>query len=456
MKNSKSSKFTGCGNVFKFTYIQSMKSKATLITMAIFCIIALVSFPVMSLFDAVTKVGESKIENIYVLQEDIDVAQSLTKVINHSEGYKNVKVNLVEGKSLEEAKKEFIADGKDKNVIINITVERDKNADNYGITYSIYYNENFDEDESDSLTELIEGGSTQIQYMEVGIAEEDAKLFSQYIQCNSYALDEQGNVVSDGISEAQYTVNYTLLMIMILSISFAGSKVAEQIVTEKSSKVIEYILTSVKPMAIITGKVFASLAVVLTMLGSVVVSFIASGFINGAINATSGNGFVLPEILTNFFDPKIMVGANALCITISLLIFIEGFIFYGFLAGVCGAMVSKVEELSEGIKMFTFAMLIGAYLALALLIASSAAGEGWGNLNYIVYLLPLSAPFIVPAYMLFGIIPPAVGLLVIAINLVCIVVLIVLVSKIYEQLIYHNGSPLKVKDLFKLAKGGNK
>ena len=58
--------------------------------------------------------------------------------------------------------------------------------------------------------------------------------------------------------------------------------------------------------------------------------------------------------------------------------------------------------------------------------------------------------------MLFGIIPPAVGLLVIAINLVCIVVLIILVSKIYEQLIYHNGSPLKVKDLFKLAKGGNK
>ena len=292
--------------------------------------------------------------------------------------------------------------------------------------------------------------------MEAGIADEDAKLFSQHIQCNSYALDEQGNVVSDGISEAQYTVNYTLLMIMILSISFAGSKVAEQIVTEKSSKVIEYILTSVKPMAIITGKVFASLAVVLTMLGSVVVSFIASGFINGAINDTSGNGFVLPEILTNFFDPKIMVGANALCITISLLIFIEGFIFYGFLAGVCGAMVSKVEELSEGIKMFTFAMIIGAYLALALLIASSAAGEGWGNLNYIVYLLPLSAPFIVPAYMLFGIIPPAVGLLVIAINLACIVVLIILVSKIYEQLIYHNGSPLKVKDLFKLAKGGNK
>ena len=66
MKNSKSSKFTGCGNVFKFTYIQSMKSKATLITMAIFCIIALVSFPVMSLFDAVAKIGESKIGRAHV------------------------------------------------------------------------------------------------------------------------------------------------------------------------------------------------------------------------------------------------------------------------------------------------------------------------------------------------------------------------------------------------------
>ena len=458
MKNSKSSKFKGCGNVFKFTYIQSMKSKATIITMMIFCIVALLSFPIMSLFDNSSKLEESKINTIYILQENVDVAESFTKLINQSDAYKDVKVSLLSNKSIEEAKKEYIADSKSDDVIIYITVNTDEKSDDFGITYSIYYNEdgNLDSDEGDSLTSLIETSGTQIQYMTVGMDEEDAKVLSQYVDCNAYALDEQGNIISDGISEAQYTVNYALLMLMLISISFAGSKVAEQIVTEKASKVVEYILTSVKPMAIITGKVLASLAVVLTMLGSVVVSFVVSGFVNGAINASNGNGFILPEILTNFFDPKVMTGANILCLIISLVIFIEGFVFYGFLAGVCGAMVSKVEELAEGVKLFTFAMLIGAYLALALLIASNAAGAGWGNLNYLVYLLPLSAPFIVPAYMLFGIITPAFGILVIVVNLICIGILVVLVSKIYEQLIYHNGSPLKVKDLFKLAKGGSK
>ena len=101
MKNSKSSKFKGCGNVFKFTYIQSMKSKATIITMMIFCIVALLSFPIMSLFDNSSKLEESKINTIYILQENVDVAESLTKLINQSDAYKDVKVSLLSKKSIE-------------------------------------------------------------------------------------------------------------------------------------------------------------------------------------------------------------------------------------------------------------------------------------------------------------------------------------------------------------------
>jgi ABC-2 type transport system permease protein len=238
----------------------------------------------------------------------------------------------------------------------------------------------------------------------------------------------------------------------MLSIIFASSFVAGQIVTEKSSKIVEYLLTSVKPMAIITGKVFASVSVVLTILASFSICIVISGILNGVINMNGNGVFVLPTIISDLIDSEVMAGANPLTILLALAIIILGFVFYCFLGGVSGAMVSKIEELGEGTKLLNFAMIIGAYLALGLIMSSSLGGSGWGDLNYLVYFLPLSAPFIVPSYLLFGIISPAIGLAVVALNIVLTSGLVVFVSKVYEQLIYHNGNPLKIKDLFHLSK----
>ncbi|MDE6698998.1 MAG: ABC transporter permease [Lachnospiraceae bacterium] len=471
----KNSKLTGWSNVFKFTYAQSMKSKASIITLVIMCLIALISFPVMSFIDGAGKNKKSEIENIYIFENNIYIADGVSKVIMSDEAYENTSVKVLENSSkeisdtdvytentnneLEKYKKDILGIENSKDVLVEIYCVNDEKDDNYGINYRIYYSNTgaLESSEADNLAGFLEQKGDLTKYISAGVDELMAEVLSQNISYNIYAMDENGNIVSDGITGAQYSLNYVLLMITLLSISFAGSAVATQIVTEKSTKVVEYILTSVKPMAIITGKVFASLAVVFTILGAVIVSFIASGFVNGVMFAVDGGEFMMPEIITNFFNSEVVSNANIVTVIISVIIFIEGFVFYGFLAGVSGAMVSKIEELSEGTKLFTFAMLIGAYLTIAL-IMSSTGGDGWGDLNYLVYFLPLSAPFIVPSYMLFGIVTPLTGIIVIIINFVFVLGLIWLVSRIYEQLIYHNGSPLKIKDLFQLgkSKGGNK
>lgn len=456
----KSSKMTGFGSVFKFTYTQSMKSKATLITLIIFCVVALLSFPVMSIIGGESEIEKSAIETIYVYEENINISENVEKILKESEEYKDVSIDVINEEELETVKNSRLKEAECMDVLVEIKCVEDVKSDEYGIGYRVYYSDSsaLDSTEADNLAEFLSTNGSIIKYISVGIDEALAKVLSQYISYNVFSMDSEGNIISDGITEAQYGINYALLMITLLSITFAGSKVAEQIVTEKSSKVVEYILTSVKPMAIIVGKVFASLAVVFTILFSVIISFVVSGFINGIMLAGNGGSFVMPEIITSFFDSEVVVGANIITVIISAVIFIEGFIFYGFLGGVSGSMVSKVEELAEGTKLFTFAMLIGAYLALGLIMSSTMGGEGWGSLNYLVYFLPLSAPFIVPSYMLFGIISPLTGVLIILVNFVLVLALIWLVSRIYEQLIYHNGNPLKIKDLFRLSKtkGGNK
>lgn len=452
----KNSKWTGTKGVFQFTYLQAMKSKAMIITTAIFCLVALLSLPLMTIFsgDGIEEIEVSDIENIYIYEENISISSVVIDCLSKEKAFANIKFTTVDKEKAEDIKENVLPNESNNDVILNILCVKDVESEDYGITYEIYYSEEsgISKGTAEEVTTFLAQNSDIIKYINAGIDETMAEILSRGVTYNTYLLDENGNIISDGISEAQYNINYALLMICLLAITFAASYVAGQIVTEKSSKIVEYLLTSIKPMAIITGKVFASVAIIFTELIVTLVSFILSGVINGILFSESGKGFVMPEILVNLVDGEIMAGASFGAILVALAVFIVGFTFYCFLGGVSGAMVSKVEELAEGTKLITFATIIGAYLALGLIMSSSISGEGWGSLNYLVYFLPLSAPFIVPSYMLFGIISVEIGLAVLVVNIVCTIALVYLVSTIYEQLIYHNGNPLKLKDLFHLSK----
>ena len=240
-------------------------------------------------------------------------------------------------------------------------------------------------------------------------------------------------------------------MVVMFAISFAGSKVAELIVTEKSTKVIEYIMTSVKPMAMIIGKVAAAVLNILTMVAAFVLSVGCSTFIDKWIFATDTSS--VGKILSGLFAADTMQSVNPATIIISVLMIAFGLVIYGLLAGVAGATVSKIEELAEGMKLYTFAMMIGAYLALMLLVSENAAGSDWGAFTYFVYLFPLSAPFITPAYLLIGKVSLGIGAGALGLMIICIILLLLFVSKVFEQLIYYNGAPLKIKALITMSKG---
>ncbi len=451
----KNNKLRGCMDVFRFTYVQSMKSKAMKITIAIFCVLALLSFPVISLItgEDSDKEETTTIQKAYVYEDNIEIFDYLKTYFDKDSYYSSVELAKVDKATANDIKENKLSLEDNKDIVIDISYCSDETLKDYGLHFMVYYNDlgELTTKEIDELTSFIYDNAKGFLYNSVGVDIETADLLTKYVTYSIFDLNTDGEIVTDGISDAQYGINYALLMVVLMCISFSGAKVAEQIVTEKSTKVVEYILVSVKPMAIVTGKVMASVAVVFSWLASVVASIVVSGFINGAIFAGSKGEFVLPEIITNFFDPSVVTGANIFTVIISLLILIEGFVFYGFLGGISGAMVSKIEELAEGNKLFTFAMLIGAYLALALIMSSSMGDSGWGALNYIVYFLPLSAVFIVPYYMLFGIITPLSGILIVFVNLIFIALLLIFVSRIYEQMIYNSGK-LKIKDLFQLSK----
>ena len=457
MKN----RFTGIMNVFKFAYIQSVKAKTFIVVMTILCGVALFALPVVT---GVTRLGKDDtdgtktelIGSIYVCDQTFDgkIAKNMVDIIKKNPEYSEKNCIVV---SAEDYDKTFdaVKKSKDGDVLVNIEYCNDAESLDYGFSYVVFYGEEVKklDEASDELAKYIDDIHNEVLAKTFALTEAGVQLLSYDFSVEATMLDEDGNVVEEEVllDQMQYWISYAFLMVSIVSFSILATKVSENIVTEKSSKVIEYIMTSIKPMALVTGKVLASVAIMFTMLAGIIVSFIGSIFINGILFREADGSMMLPGFVKTLIEENAFKGVSVVSVVASMLVLALGFMLYGFLAGIAGATVSKVEEMAEGLKIFTFAMIIGAYLVLGYL-ASATGGADWGALKYVVYLFPLCSPFIVPAYLFIGKMSIVIGLLSSIILIVMIVLLMYFVSGVYEYLIYYNGSPMKLKELIKIFK----
>ena len=462
------SNFKGIGDIFKFAFVQTVKSKALKVTQIILCVVALLSFPLITLFTSGDDEEQTDIalyehiDNIYIQSAFMEgkLSQAIMNELKESKEYGHSNISVVEGSKAKDETIALIENSENGDVYVYIEYSDDANDVYYGFNYSVYYAENNIEELPNAAEELslyIDDLHERILaslFLDSTISSD----FSDYIASDfSYEVNHVGvdnELVEDEgmLAMGEYWLTYAFLMIAIFTISIGGSKVAEQLVTEKSTKVIEYIMTSVKPMALITGKVLASVASVVYVIGGAVVCLLLSGLINGVIFPNEDGSIAIPEIITTLLDSDMMAGATPLSIIVAFLIFVFGILLYGFIGGIAGATVSKVEEMAEGIKLFTFTMIIGAYLPMFMMITSSTGGGDWGIINDIIYILPITSVFIVPAYMLIGKISLATGLVSLAVMIVAVLLMIIIVSRIFEYLIYYSGSPLKFKDLIRIYK----
>ncbi len=272
-------------------------------------------------------------------------------------------------------------------------------------------------------------------YTAVGFAQEDGQL-----------TDERK---VDGISEAKYWVIYGVLFITMMVNLVASTQVANEIATDKSSKVVEYLLTSVRPMALIVGKILSMLVAAIGQMVLLFAIFMVSNVVTAKLTGRETLVSLLPKDLWANVTPLNLI----LCIVFVVL----GFIFFAVLAGMCGATVSRIEEIQEGLTLLTVTALVGVYLAL--MAATSMMGSATNFLAIFAILFPLSSPYIVPGGLLVGGVELLYAFCSLAILAVADVLLFLFVARIYEMLITHSGTKLKLKDLtgmYKNAKKGGK
>ncbi len=213
------------------------------------------------------------------------------------------------------------------------------------------------------------------------------------------------------------------LMLLYLAILIYGSWILTGVTEEKSSRVVEVLLSAVRPWQLLGGKVLGIGALGLTQFAvTVVVALVAVQYTDIDLPALDA------ELAANL-----------------ILWFILGFLVFAVLFGAAGSLASR----SEDAQSVAFPM---SMMAVAGLFVSFAALENPdGTLAVVATFIPLTAPFVVPVRAALDAIPFWQYALAVAVTLTAILVLIRIAGRIYSGALLRFGGRTKFREAWRAA-----
>lgn len=431
--------FTGWRQVFGFTASQNMKGNGFKIStigisvlifalfLAINCIMANSQLEDSEKDpDAVIDIEDTTIKTIYYMSEDDYSKQVLEATIA------NIKDQIeIEFK---EVSKDF---------------ETNKNTNEYGsivmITSTEDYVVKFDfnvSEESKVKQDDVEMFASQFGYIvdnmkysiaglsqiQIAILNSSENIYPEVISVEK--VDEE---VDEGLMIAEMIVPMVYTMMFYFIILMYAQSIQKLVVAEKTSKLMETLLTSVKPYAVITGKVLAMatigigqtlLWVISGVLGYMVGDKIAEGIYPEYVNYI---GEIIGLMKT---DSEIAFAPTGIILAIVCMIL--GYLVYCILSGLSGALVSKIEEMSSYQMIFMIPVMIGFFASYMGPLFSENE-----SMFTVFRMIPIISPFMIPAELIIGKAALWEGIASAAVSLVTCGVLVLITGKIYKNKVFN-------------------
>jgi ABC-2 type transport system permease protein len=219
----------------------------------------------------------------------------------------------------------------------------------------------------------------------------------------------------------QIVAGYIVGILMFLTLMITGQLVAQGVVEEKSSRVVELLLAALRPWQLMAGKVLG-----IGVTGLIQVVVVAAG---GAATAIA-------------FD---LLHASSLSlgstVVWSLIWFMVGFVLLALLIAALASLVSRQEDVGQVI-----APAIGL-LVLPYIVGISIAP--WDPTNPIVTwmsFIPFCSALIMPMRIALGVAPTWQILVSLAISLALVPVLVWFAGRVYSGAVLHQGTRLHLRD----------
>jgi ABC-2 type transport system permease protein len=431
-----------------------VKKKSFLILVAILCILGFFSMPVMLIIGniksgkeaKVSEISKSAIETVYVY-DDTDLLPDYNE-FKESGIYSDVSFISDSNLSYDDAVESLKENSDRKDLVVKTEYDEKEGFD---VTIIHSSKSGLNSSDLDRFEDDFKAFYRDEVLKNLGVSETDYENLAKDIYTEILKIDENGNISEDTsrISLDDYFMLLGGLMMVFMFINMSAGNVSTSIATEKSSRVIEFLLTETRPLALMAGKIAARLLEsVITifasyscyMLSQLVCLFLIDG------NTTTEN------VSSNVVDVSSIWGSITLSkVLIAVIYCLVGLVLYSILGAITGASVSKLEELTDASKAFAFIMVACVYFDMFLVILMLSTGSATA-LQYFCAVFPFTGAFLTPALVLTGKISTLTGLIALLILIATTVVAFILASAVYESMLLFQGKRLKMKDVISLMK----
>ena len=344
--------------VFKYEFKKIVLSKGYLISTGIMAIILAGVFFLPQLISDLKLFNSNNNTPVALIKTDYTKSETLVQTIHAA--LPDYEVKLTD-KSTEEAKQEVIDDK------AKFFVEA-----NHNLTEVTEYSKIGFSDASVREVQSIDTIIKNLRQSDL-LAEQNlapaaiAKVLNPDVKINLETVNKNG--------AASVIYTFVLIYALYMAITFYGSHVMNSVVTEKTSRAMEVLATSVKPNALLFGKIISTSLAGLIQIAAIIIE----AFICVKISSANNPSFPVNQIISNI-PTQILV--------YMLIFFLLGFLIYSFLYGAFASTVSKIDELGSAV------MPVQIIIIFTFFVTMSAINSGNADTPFNVFLsyFPFTAP----------------------------------------------------------------
>ena len=400
--------------VMKFTMKDMIKRKSFVISTLIILIFIVVGFNVPNLIKKFN--GDNTGNKLLIIDSKNVFEGTLENLKQMDLGYEFEVTN--EDLKFEDVKQK-IEDKEIKEAII-INSENEKIKISYIVENTTMMNE-IPEGCINALTSIY----SSLKISKLGLTEEQLQSITPNFEFDLKQTEEKsanGNVFA----------MMMMSIVLFYAIYFCAYQVSSSITTEKTSKIIETLVTSTSPKTIVLGKT----------LGIGIVGLLQMILLVGTA-LISAKTFLEPGILDSIIDVSKITPYLGI---ITIIYFIFGYFEYALLYALTGSTVSKPEDIQSANGPVAILAVIGFYLSYFTMMNPAS------ELNVFASMFPISSPFCMPFRIMMGLAKPTDVIISIVILLITGIIIAKIAIKIYSNAILNYGTKMSFNDIVKMYK----
>ncbi len=438
------------GNIFSFTFIQHVKQKGyrnVTVVVAVLCLLLpAVILPAIEYFKE-DETYVSKIDKVYVVETDSSTeGKADYGVLNSVDAAQFTDVVYEMAENVEDAAKKAEEDG--HSVVLAVGHQEGT----YQLNVLLPDESKLNKKDANAYETFLSGAFRYIliqkSNLEAAQIAEMTMPIETVVRDSSVSADESDEyaVAKEVMATILPYLNIMILYFMILAY---GQGTANSAIMEKTSKLMDLLLVSVKPGEMLLGKVFAMAASgvlqIFIWLAGLFGGFALGIHFTKMVNPNTD--MILIQLVESFGEFSGMFTVSG--VILALLMLSAGLLLYCSLAAIGGAIAEKPEDLSSTNMLFVMVLLVSFF---ATMFAGGAGSDvPWDAGTWQVW-MPFTSILVAPTKILLGVMSIPEAALSLGIVVVTATLITIAAGKVYKMMSLYKGNPPSPKKMIEMMR----